>query len=176
MFPTAHGVVSQGGVTKAGGEADHLIRAHPALTDSSSSSRQVGWRFNVVNANLKAVAARVYLGVSGTASPEETVRLWRASDQALLATAVIITPPQGEWAQAQLSAPVILEAGELYALTTRRTSGNSRSVQRISRSSLTYHPNVTFGGYGLYENSDNYPLGIYDASTVLGIVDLVLEA
>lgn len=160
MLPTAHGIVSQGGIGDQPGP--------PALdgtpiqygetgwgVQSPSSTSEVGWRFTVGSSDLLATRLSLYQAGGAT----ETVRLYRVSDQTLLASALIASA--GSWAEAPIT-PVTLAAGEDYAVT-RYAGGASRAydqtpvrvVSGVSRSRL-FNPAVTLVG-GVYNPNGGFP-------------------
>ena len=122
---------------------------------SVSLSHQVGWAFDVGATDLEVVALRVYVG----AANPETIRLWRTSDQALIASAGVTTVTD-TWVEAAIT-PVTLAAGARYAVTTRRPSGSDPRLTRYRGS-----PNDTFvaADYlsyatGVAVDADSYPTG-----------------
>lgn len=175
---SALGLLTQFGLTQSAGGGPspggaHLIQAQPSpIASGFTHAAQVGWEFTVGNASLTASAARIFMNSANFAQVEETVRLWDASTQTLVAS-VAITPVAGDtWAQASFSSPVTLAANTSYRLTTRRTAGSSRGVRTIAASSLTLHSGVTHTT-SLFANNDNYP-GTDSATDVYGLVDLLV--
>lgn len=125
MFPTVHGVVSQGGVTPppepvvAGGPAIyHAGSWHTVNTDSN-----IGWRFTVGANDVTVAALRLY-----NDQPErtETVTVYRYADGSVVAQAEITA--SGGWTD-KLVPPFVLQAGETYVISSY-FGGQTRPLNR----------------------------------------------
>lgn len=173
MFPTTHGVVSQGGKgaePSPPGDYEYGISTLGALS-ALLYQQQAGWALAWRRSNRQCVGVRIYLP---TASGTEVARLWRAHDQALLAT-TSVTPIADGWSEALWSTPVTLEAGTMYLITTRLATSTTRSLYISSSDANTgfvFNPQAGWLA-GINHGEDNYP-GAGLTSRVRGIVDLVL--
>lgn len=170
MFPTAHGIVSQGGNSPPGGY-EYGISTLGALS-AFSYPQQAGWTLGWRRSNRLCLGARTYLP---TASGAEVVRLWRRHDQALLA-ATSVTPIADGWSEALWPTPVTLEAGTMYLITTRLATGTNRSLYISSsddNTGFTYNPHSWWIA-GVNHLGDSFP-DSSPTTRVRGIVDLILS-
>lgn len=124
MFPAAHGVVSQGGRGAApplgarGGPSVYLVSGWSI----ASLTHNVGWRFKVGANDITITHLRYYNDGPQT----ETIRLYRASDGALLRSAPVTTT--GGWAEEPVT-PVTLTAGHEYVIA-HYAGGSARNLNR----------------------------------------------
>lgn len=130
-----------GGVT-LGGPAVH----HDSGWATASLSNHVGWKFTVGSADIDVAALRYYHPAGST----ETVRLFRWSDGALLASASVTSA--GGWGETEIT-PVTLSAGQAYVISTY--TGASRTVYR-NPSTYKLDPAVTFDT-GVFGSDANMP-------------------
>lgn len=146
MFPATHGVLSQvraagGG---GGGGCDREFIATSQGWSSTSSGIQVGNEFTVGASDITVCALSFR---NSPAATEEELRLWRVSDQALLAQATTTPGDPTDWKTVSI-APVTLIAGESYVVTMRRANGSTRTTYRIAAADIaanaTFDPAVTF--------------------------------
>lgn len=142
MFPTAHGVVSQGGKApppvpvEVGGPSVYHDRSWSIVT---GLTQNVGWRFKVGPKSI-TVAALTLLH-RGAEDHTETVTIYRAADGHVVAQAQV-TATDG-WGQA-LIAPVILSPGQDYVVS-RYQNGAGRVVPREA-GAYTLDPSITLVG------------------------------
>lgn len=102
---------------------------------SISTTFQVGWQFLVGSNNLQVCALRANFPSART----ETVRLWRVSDQVLVASAsVTVVNAGGGWGETSIT-PVELSAGANYIVTTRMSDGSSRLANRTTAKTESSH-------------------------------------
>lgn len=142
MFPTVHGVVSQGG---QGAPAEPVTPGGPAVYHDSgwsnvSLTQNLGWRFTVGAIPITVAALRLYNDDPGDLT--ETVRLYRVSDGAVLAQAQVTA--NAGWGQTQVS-PVTLAASQDYVIA-RYQAGASRTVHRDT-STHVLDPAITLVNY-----------------------------
>lgn len=137
MFPTAHGVVSQGGAVtppEPGACGGPLIYNAAGWAAASNLTQNLGQRFTVGASPITVCALRYYHLTGGT----ETVYLYRQSDGALLASAIVTS--SGGWGETSIS-PVTLAANTDYVVSSF-AAGASRDVYR-NPSSFNIDPGVT---------------------------------
>lgn len=111
MFPSAHGVVSQGGREGGGGGPEMFTGVNNAAGwTTSSGALQYGWRF-VPQLDIEVRRLRFY----AASAREETVRLWRSNDQQLLVSTDVASPGDA-FGETDIS-PVALTKGHAYVVT-----------------------------------------------------------
>lgn len=137
MFPTAHGVVSQG--RKAAppptpGACGGPLIYNDAGWQAVNLTQNVGQRFTVGTSPITVCALRYYHLTGET----ETVYLYRQSDGALLASAIVTS--SGGWGETSIS-PVTLAANTDYVVSSF-AAGAARDVYR-NPSSFNIDPGVT---------------------------------
>lgn len=121
-----HGVVSQG---RAGGSSPPAAvlggRALYGETSygSSSVNWEMGWAFTVGANDIHVGSLMIYAAGSAT----ETVKIYRASDQTVVATASVSA--SGGWGETEIT-PVTLAAGTQYVIA-RTSGGSSRAVSTL---------------------------------------------
>lgn len=151
MFPTAHGVVSQGG---EGGAPEPIGCDQSGLATFTASNGvsafQNGYRFRA-NRAITVCA----LKVMPRTTSQHTLRLWRVSDQELLATATHTPSGTGTWIDVPIT-PVTLTPGEFYAVTAR-TPGELNYLQ--SEFGASQHPAIAYDR-AVYNTGDAYPTGV----------------
>lgn len=119
--------------------------------DSSFSlNTQGGWQFEVTGEDITVGALRLRTPTNTT----ETVRLWRVSDQALLAEASISTVG-GLYSEQPIN-PVTLPVGTRY-IVTQSSGGANRSKYR-GGSTPSWHPNITYIDTH-FASDEGYPSG-----------------
>lgn len=155
MFPTIHGVLSQGldgpqpdPPEVRGGPSWYGVTAWTEL----AASEQLGARFTVGNNDLVVTHLCLYVP-SGSAT--EVVRLWRVFDEVLIAQAEITaTDGTGE---VEIT-PLTLLAGQQYIISHRRADGASRIVRRASSiAQLIVDPGITYESGASAGNSNGFP-------------------
>lgn len=163
MFPTAHGVVSQGGTGgDQPGEAANFIESLPSL--STSSSRVAGWEFTP-NKPLALIGLRVSEGFSGAT----TLTLWDAATEAALAS-VEVTAVANEWVPGLFSTPVALEKDKAYIIST---SSPAQGTHRLGlAANAIFNPAITFVT-GRYRGNAGFPSLLW-AGRIYGVVDGIL--
>ena len=146
--------------------SDYLLLANPSLTGLTSGS-QVGWEFTTAQA-LTVTALRCLLA----AGAEETLRLWRISDETLLASATVTPEVNSDWTMAPLGAPVGLAADTAYAVTTRRTDGSTRSWRYGAATGFSI--NTAFATFVRPRSvrADTFP-GAQSGTSLYGLADIV---
>lgn len=114
-------------------------------------AEQLGWRF-AVDEPLTVVALAHY-NLADDNGIDNVMRLWRAGDQQLLATATVV----GLTSQRATIpiAPVNLATGQTYVVTCRRLDGASRTVNR-AYGSIVMHEHVNYVD-SVFIDSDGYP-------------------
>ena len=161
-----------GGGGGGGGEPTQLILANPAPGSMmrNTLTNQVGWSFTLSKA-ATVTGARVLINANRTM----TVRLWRASDEALLAS-VDVAVTTGTWGSEDFASPVALASGVTYVAGIRSNEGFSTSVFFVDKGSgsLTLESFVTHIG-GVSSAGDGYP-GIGTGDNLVGLVDLLVTA
>lgn len=140
-----------GGGSGGGGSCDESGVDASGFSQGSLTA-QNGWRFTVGANDLEVCALRLH---SLDNEGEHTLRLWRVSDEALLAS-VAMTPTgdNAAWGEAEIT-PVTLAGGSDYVVTQRRTDGATRTVYR-NPSSLTINSAITLVDNRFVE-ADTYP-------------------
>jgi hypothetical protein len=123
--------------------SDEYTEAHSPLvyrvgSTTANSSAQLGWEFTA-NAAITVTHLRVNL----PSDSDEVVRLWRVSDEALLASESI-TSVTDTWVEVELSTPVELSAATNYVITTREASGGSRTLRNDTVSNVVVDPVASF--------------------------------
>ena len=103
-----------------------LITSFTGTPSQANQAGQFGWEFKT-NQALTLVGFRVALGTDG-GTLEETVRLWRVSDETLLASAAV-NSNNDTWVEVLLDTPVSLADDANYVVATRRTAGGTRRVR-----------------------------------------------
>lgn len=126
MFPTIHGVVSQGGA--GGSSPPAAVLGGRALYGetaygSSSVNWEMGWAFTVGANDIHVGSLMIHAPVPAT----ETVKIYRASDQTVVATASVSA--SGGWGETEIT-PVTLAAGTQYVIA-RTSGGSSRAVSTL---------------------------------------------
>lgn len=150
MFPTIHGVASQGG---AGGAPPTASRGGPAVygatawASGAGLTQNLGWQFQVGANDITVTHLRLYDAGMRT----ETVRLYRVSDGTLLASASVTA--SGGWGEEEVT-PVTLTAGQSYVVS-QRAGGAVRTVPRTP-SSYVLDPAVTYTG-SVFGTTDAMP-------------------
>ena len=145
------------------------ITAQPVI-GGETSSFQVGWEFTVGASDITVGKLRIYFDRD---NPEETLRLWRVSDQALLAS-VDITPAANEWVEASLSSAVVLSASASYVVATRSKTAASRTyLRRTDVTGLTFASEITHVRSRLLD-SDGFPTSTQ--AGIRGLTDIVFSS
>lgn len=127
---------------------------------------QHGWRFTVGGAAISAVSLRAWI-----ADAESwTLRLWRYSDSSLIGSVVVNGDGVAKWQENDLSSPVVLAAGQDYAVTRRRTGGSSGAYEFANIAGWTIAPEVAFVR-GVEVNGDGFPDNS-GVTNMLGPVDV----
>lgn len=138
----AAGRQQQGG--DPGGDCDSYWVAASQDWATLSINTQAGNEFTVGASNVTACALR-FRGASG--DTEEVLRLWRVSDQQLLAQVTTSPGDTAEWKEAAIT-PVELAAGQNYIITRRIADGATRAIHRISAANfdddVTFDPALTW--------------------------------
>lgn len=143
MFPTVHGVVSQGGVVVPP-EFTPTWMATSEPGASNFSAGTAGWAFQV-SRPLLATKARVFPSTS--VSRTRGVRVWREDDETDLGGVASFTTEEEAWVETPLDAPVLLEPGYTYVLVVWRPGSTNMSLRTFtSLSPLETIPEVTFLG------------------------------
>lgn len=145
------------------GVPQYGITGMPGSPATFSTNAQRGPVYTF-SAPVTAVGLRIWKPTTG----DDTVRLWRVSDKALLAT-VTATADANAWVETALDTPIPLAANTQYLVTTRRPGAAAATVHAPA-AGFTFHPLVTFEGSRTAE-SDAYPTGVN--ANVLGLADLV---
>ena len=137
-------------------------------SDASNNSCDYGWQFTVGANNVTATKLRIYAHTAFSTS----LRIWRVSTGALLAT-VALTTVAHEWAEGTLSASLTLLAGQAYVISSYQPSG--KRVHHMS-SGYTLDPSIASanGGGTNYGSSGTMPK-ISTGTFIYGIVDVVLS-
>lgn len=133
---------------------------------SAAIGNRLGWRFTVGASDVVANKLRVFVNHT----TDELVLLHRHSDGRILAAAEI-TGVAGAWAEAAIT-PVLLEAGDDYVVSARRTTGATRNVYR-NPSSLTIDSRVTkvAGNAGNVVGTGQFDMPTGTSSNVYTFVD-----
>lgn len=151
MFPTIHGVVSQalaaGVAPPAAQPGGPIMYNETSWASAAGLTQQLGWRFTVGAANITVHSLRFYHATGST----ETVRLWRVSDGALLASASVTST--GGWGEEEIP-PVTLLTGAQYVVAAR-AGGSSRTVHHTP-TDAAIDPAITFDS-GVFNNADAFP-------------------
>lgn len=149
-------------VWEAGGDPDPgatlggpLRYAETTWGSAFASSAEFGWQFTVGANDITVAALMLYDADGGS----ETVNLWRVSDQALIASAVVTSP--GGWAETEIT-PVTLSAGASYVVS-RYAAGASRNVDSNAgrgidgnNRGISVDPAITMVG-GRFNSSGGFP-------------------
>ncbi len=126
----------------------------PPTGSSNDSNYELGMRFRVTQRG-QVTALRVYRATNGAAS--YPAKLWRASDQTILASATITGGTPVGWKSVTLATPVTLETGVTYLVsysidagtTYQATNGSFGST--LTNGALTTAGAATDAGYiGVY--------------------------
>ena len=158
------GVGQRRGRLSGGGEVQYGIEAMPSLSNGAADSAEVGWRFTVGAASLTVSALRVYPPFTGSIA----VNLWRASDQAKIATVTIATTAN-TWAEGAI-APVVLAAGADYLVSM---SKSSQGHKLGSIGGFTFNDAITSLGARYSSTSGNFPGSGGVSNQIYGITDIV---
>ena len=151
-------------VSDAFTEIDSPLIADAPVSSSGSSSVQGGWEFETVPA-ITVTHARVYM----PAANNEVVRLWRVSDQTLLGSAPV-TSAVDAWVEVEFPSPISLAAGTRYIVTTRESTGASRTRYALFNTDVgAVDPTVTYVR-GRFVNGDGFPSSTHSNPT--NVVDL----
>lgn len=155
----------------------------PASTFEEGSALSLGTRFTVTATGLSCVGARWYVGASGPGGGGSiTAKLYRNSDQAVLATATISSPISSAWNEVSWSA-VALTNGVDYTIvweTPNRypatTSYPSWPVSLGSGKAATLNPAGFFSAGSAYPTtgtaSNYFADAIFDGiATISGTLD-----
>lgn len=150
------------------GGGGYLLREpFPALT-TMNNSWQHGWSFSV-NTSFSVLGLSLY---RPAASGEETLRLWRNSDQALLAS-VAVVPVAEERVDGHFGSPIALSASETYSITARQTAGGARLHYYAANAGFDISPLVTWTSN---RNGSGTGFPGAEANTfILGLVDLIVN-
>lgn len=143
------------------------VNAFGTLSNATTASAQYGNRLKVLDGPLTVRALRHFASTSDEAALQ-TLRLWRVSDEALLAT-VNVTGVQGQWVAGDIT-PVVLEEDEEYVVSARLASGGSRSIAR-SPNWIVHAAEVEWMG-GHFQDTNGFPAasGVIPAPTVADIL------
>ena len=117
-----------------------------------NTGSQEGWEFTASQA-LVVTALRI----KTQASTDPTVRLWRVSDSALLASVTFSAIDNTRFYEIELDTPVELASGANYVITARRgISGNTHHSSSDVSSQVTFSDKIAYvQGRGI--NSDAFP-------------------
>jgi chondroitin AC lyase len=129
----------------------------PPAGSSNDSNYELGMRFRVTQRG-QVTALRVYRPANGAAS--YPARLWRASDQTVLATTTITGGTPVGWKSANLATPVTLETGVTYLVTYSVDAGVSYQATSGGLSSTLTSGALTTAGAA---NSNGF-IGVYVAT------------
>jgi len=134
-----------------------------------TDNAHVGWRFTVGSDPITVTDLRIF----GSATTDETVRLFRHSDGAELAS-VTITPVVDEWVSGAIT-PVELSANTAYVVSTIRADGTSRAMTRHdggeAADAMLIDPAIAFTSDAHFGSGTSMPTGA--AGALLGIADIV---
>lgn len=128
---------------------------------TASFNSRLGYRFTVGAADITCQTLGVYLPTSGLA---ERVTIHRVSTGASIVTADI-TSTANQWVNVSV-APVVLSAGVQYVISSRSTTGASRSVYR----------NPTGLSFDLAIGSISYWLGTSDSQPTTSTANVYVFA
>ncbi|MFA5567617.1 MAG: DUF4082 domain-containing protein [Trueperaceae bacterium] len=135
---------------------------------TAGTNQQRGWKFLKVGTH-NCLGARVHVTNAGEA---HTLRLWRVTDQALLAS-VEVTTVANDWSEGFFDAPVSLVDGLEYIITTRTTSGAVYTENAVTAANATLNPKLSTPRFsGLL--GDTYP-GFTTTQHLRGLADVILE-
>lgn len=132
----------------------------PYQNSAYVSTNQLGWRFRA-NYEVNACSLRVWARNTDL----HTLRLWRASDQTLLAE-VDAAPTTADWVDVPLPSPVTLAAGATYVVSVRCPTNSA------FRGDDEWFPTTLAVSYdtAVRDASDVYPATIL---TYIAAVDIV---
>lgn len=171
MFPSIHGVVSQDGAAGGGGGGGGATGIVSIAASSNLNTRdQRGWRFTVGASNITVSGLRTFIN----ANHSETIRLWRVSDQTLLASVTVNGAP-GSWVDGAIT-PVVLSSGADYIVTTQPNpntstrSGKAASIGDVTfNSAVSWVANHASNGTG----STTYPSITLNSTFFYGFADII---
>lgn len=154
-----------------GGDPQTAIASIPAIPGSANGAHQRGPVFTFAQA-VTAIGARVWVKSNGN----ETLRLWRVSDETLLASVEVVAVAN-EWVEGMFSSPVALTSGVQYCIATRRTDGSSRSMfsSTTGAEGMSFNPLATFV-QSRSINGDAFPSGTLSTGQVVGLADIIFTA
>jgi hypothetical protein len=133
---------------------------------TTSGHDEVGWKFTVGAKALTCTKLRLYAGSTGS----KTVRLWRVSDKALLAS-VNVSSVDGVWVEASIT-PVTIAANTAYVVSYDLSAG--KNYRTVPRTSNTYSSVITCNeGRYLASGGGTFPTTV-DSTDIQGIVDIVI--
>ena len=165
------------GMTKAAGGGEPAVVTEYGVVNTGSlidytygHTLQRGWSFTKVGTH-DCVGARIRMNHT----TEETVRLWRVSDSALLAS-VNIFGLSAAWAEGMFATPVTLEDGAEYIIATRRANNASRQTAiNFTTGNFTLNTaRLTQTGYSQV-NANTYPGKTGAQEWLMGVADVILE-
>lgn len=129
MFPAAHGIVDQGGVTSGGGGAEEHTGITSWTTPGSAVvlSGRLGWVFQVTDGPITVTKLRTFTGAAGNATWR--VMIHRNSDDAVMTQADIVTNASGQWFEMAVT-PVALADDDTYTISARLIGATSTTIYR----------------------------------------------
>lgn len=133
-----------------GGGGEVGIEEVGSFDGTGSNDAQLGWEFEP-SQDINVTSLRVYF----EANSNETLRLWRVSDQALLASEDVAAVA-GEWVEASLASPVSLTSGAKYLITTREQNAATRDWWYFEEATLTFNAAISITG-SVASSTDAYP-------------------
>lgn len=139
-------------------------------TGGSNNFFQHGWEFRVGAASIIVSKLRTY-SRDAVAQPNRTLRLWRVSDQALLAS-VNLSITNDTWHEASIT-PVTLLAGQNYIVTERAVDGSATPRAPAFSNDLTgasFNSAITFVQSRTVDGT-GFPTSV-SANRLFGITDV----
>lgn len=138
---------------------------------STGQTRSWGWIFEVGGSDITVVALRAY-GEDGASHTFDTTRLWRVSDEMLLATATTVVTG-GEWTETPIT-PVALSAGASYAIVTGNDATGGAYTRSVDVPSFAFASEISYvtGTRTDSGDPDEYPGGAL-ANEIYGLSDIV---
>lgn len=172
MFPSSHGVLSQG----AGGGAPSTPKTgilNPGtLSTTDLGNWQVGWEFKVGASPITVIAGRLNApyAVAGY-----TLKLWRVSDTTLIAETGTFTSVANTWVEEPFPTPIALSAGANYIIVVHRGGSTLAGTRENSNApaTATFASEITYvQGRHRLDGTSAFPSGT-TANYARGLADIV---